>query len=166
MYAFTSYFEGAARFETGDTAGALDLIRRTWGWMSARDPGITHWEGIGTEGGKYEAADTSLAHGWSTGVTPLLSTYLLGVRPTKPGFLEWAVRPVATEDIGWARGEVLTPYGPLAISWERDAAGHIVVTVDAPDGTTGTVGGSASDGKGVWVKGGQKEVVTLGGGDI
>ncbi|KAI1367793.1 Six-hairpin glycosidase-like protein [Xylaria arbuscula] len=163
VYPFISYFECAARFSSGDTAGALDLIRRTWGWMSARDPGITQWEGIGAEGAKYEGADTSLAHGWSTGVTPLLSTYVLGVRPVAPGFAEWAVDPVATdpEDIEWARGEVATPYGTLGVSWERDAAGDIMVTVDAPDGTTGTVGGSATEGKRVRVKGGRKEVVKL-----
>ncbi|KAI0526371.1 Six-hairpin glycosidase-like protein [Xylaria bambusicola] len=161
VYAFISYFEGAARFEAGDVAGAIDLIRRTWGWMAGQDPGTTHWEGIGADGSKYEAADTSLSHGWSTGVTPLLSTYLLGVRPTRPGFREWAVDPVATEDIGWARGVVPTPYGPLGVSWERDAAGAIVVTVDAPEGTMGTVGGSASKEKGARIQGGRMTVVTL-----
>ncbi|KAI1282309.1 Six-hairpin glycosidase-like protein [Xylaria sp. FL0933] len=163
VYAFTSYFEGAARFESGDAGGAIDLIRRTWGWMAGSDPGVTHWEGIGADGSKYEGADTSLAHGWSTGVTPLLSTYVLGVKPVKPGFAEWAVNPVVTDDIAWARGVVPTPYGPLGVSWERDSGGHLVVTVDSPNGTTGTVGGSASGREGVRVQGGQKTVVTLSG---
>jgi hypothetical protein len=161
VYAFISYFEGAARFETGDAEGAIDLIRRTWGWMATNDPGITHWEGIGTNGTKYEAADTSLAHGWSTGVTPLLTTYVLGVKPTKPGFEEWAVDPVVTADIAWARGVVPTLYGPLDISWERNEAGDIVVTVVAPEGTAGTLGGSASRTGEVRVEGGERMVATL-----
>ncbi|KAI1421426.1 Six-hairpin glycosidase-like protein [Xylaria sp. FL1777] len=163
VYAFTSYFEAAARFEGGrDVAGALDLVRRTWGWMAAQDPGVTHWEGIGAGGAKYEAADTSLAHGWSTGVTPLLSTYLLGVKPAKPGFAAWVVNPVATDDIAWAQGVVPTPYGPLGVSWRRNSAGDIVVTVDPPNGTTGTVGGPGSEEE-VRVEGGKKAVVTLSG---
>lgn len=158
VYAFISYFEGAARFESGDSAGALDLVRRTWGWMASQDPGITHWEGIGTGGTKYEDAVTSLAHGWSTGVTPLLTTYVLGVKPTKPGYLEWAVNPVPTDDITWAKGVVPTAYGPLSVSWERTSDGDISVVVDPPEGTTGTVGGSGSA---VRVKGGKTAVVVL-----
>jgi hypothetical protein len=165
VYAFISYFEGAARFESGDTAGALDLVRRTWGWMASQDPGITHWEGIGAGGAKYEAADTSLAHGWSTGVTPLLTVYVLGVKPVKPGFEEWTVDPALRKgdgvDIDWARGVVPTPYGSLSVSWERDQTGKIVVTVDAPQGTSGTVGGDASQTEGVRVEGGAKRIMTL-----
>ncbi|RWA12015.1 hypothetical protein EKO27_g3096 [Xylaria grammica] len=61
VYPFISYFESAARFESGDADGAMDLIRRTWGWMASQHPGITHWKGIGANGSKCEAADTSLA---------------------------------------------------------------------------------------------------------
>ncbi|KAI0976066.1 Six-hairpin glycosidase-like protein [Xylaria arbuscula] len=157
VYAFTSYFEAAARFETGDAAGAVDLVRSTWGWMAGSDPGITHWEGIGAGGAKYEGADTSLAHGWSTGVTPLLSTYVLGVKPVQPGFAEWTVRPIVTDDIAWARGVVPTPFGPLSVSWQRDSGGDIVVTVDSPVGTTGTIGSA----DGVRVEGGRKRVVRI-----
>ncbi|KAI1828193.1 glycoside hydrolase family 78 protein [Xylaria intraflava] len=155
VYAFLSYFEGAARFESGDAAGAADLIRRTWGWMASQDPGITHWEGIGANGTKYEGAVTSLAHGWSTGVTPLLSTYVLGVKPVKPGFREWTVDPVPLDGMSWARGAVPTPYGPLSVSWERQASGEIVVTIDPPRGTNGTVGAEQKVSCG-------KKVVTLG----
>ncbi|KAI0455752.1 Six-hairpin glycosidase-like protein [Xylaria acuta] len=161
VYAFISYFEGAARFESRDAAGAINLIRRTWGWMASQDPGITQWEGIGANGTKYEAADTSLSHGWSTGVTPLLSTYVLGVKPTKPGFSEWTVNPVVTKDISWAKGVVPTPYGPLEVSWHQNGTADIIVTVHAPPGTTGTVGGPASGAKEVQVKGGRKTVVAL-----
>jgi len=179
VYAFISYFEGAARFQSDDAEGALDMIRRTWGWMAAQDPGVTHWEGIGTDGEKYEAQDTSLAHGWSTGVVPLLTNYVLGVTPTKPGFEGWRVDPVvisspsdsndnkgggkggAAGGIDWARGTVPTPKGPLAVSWDLDDEGQVVVVVNAPKGTKGVVGGKNSRSKEVQVEGGESRTVTL-----
>ncbi len=142
VYAFISYFEMAARFATaGGADSALDQIRRTYGWMAAHDPGVTFWEGIGAGGSKYEGGFTSLAHGWSTGVTPLLTTYVLGARPRAPGFAEWAVRPTPGADLGWARGAVPTPHGPLQVSWQRSGGGDgsIEVRVLAPAGTNGTV---------------------------
>lgn len=161
MYPFTSYFEGAARFEGArDVRGALDLVRRTWGSMAARDPGVTHWEGVGAGGSKYEGADTSLAHGWSTGVTPLLTTYVLGVRPTGPGFRAWSVDVVVdVEDVSWARGVVPTPYGPLGVSWRALPGGEIEVVVDPPEGTAGTVGGPAAGSERVGFEGGRETTV-------
>lgn len=155
VYAFISYFEIAARFEqesgilnTNTTAaaadsGAMEQLRRTYGWMSSQDPGSTFWEGVGADGAKYQGAFTSLAHGWSTGVTPLLTTYVLGVKPLGPGFATWGVKPIigAGEDLQWARGEVPTSRGPLHVSWQRSSsvAGGIEVRVHAPMGTNGTV---------------------------
>ncbi|KAI1761031.1 glycoside hydrolase family 78 protein [Hypoxylon sp. FL1150] len=179
VYPFVSYFEMAARFETGLAESAVAQIRSTYGGMAAGDPGVTMWEGVGAGGSKYEGAFTSLAHAWSTGVTPLLTTYVLGVRPLKPGFREWSVQPLPSSDLTWARGEVPTPYGPLAVQWERAEDGHLVLTVVPPAGTNGTMvipaganslsawadDGTRSDGEVVdgsvvlRVQGGQKYVV-------
>lgn len=157
VYPFISYFEIAARFRTGGgaaatSASAFDQIRRTWGWMASRDPGSTFWEGVGAGGARYEAGFTSLAHGWSTGVTPLLTTYVLGARPVAPGFTEWDVRPVPG-DLAWARGVVPTPRGPLQVSWERldsgegdDGDGPLEVTVRAPADTKGTISVPVAEG--------------------
>ncbi|OTA60858.1 glycoside hydrolase family 78 protein [Hypoxylon sp. EC38] len=140
VYAFISYFEMAARFESGLADSAIAQMRATYGHMAGADPGVTMWEGIGANGSKYEGAFTSLAHGWSTGLTPLLTTYVLGVRPLKPGFKEWTVRPLPSSDLTWAKGVVPTPYGPLSVQWERDQTdGHIVVYVVPPPGTNGTI---------------------------
>ncbi|CAJ2506022.1 Uu.00g001520.m01.CDS01 [Anthostomella pinea] len=153
VYPFISYFEIAARFETAGVNavdgvdGALDQIRRTWGWMAANETAGTHWEGIGAGGSKYEGGFTSLAHGWSTGVVPLLSTYVLGVKPVKPGFREWAVRPRPGGGLTWAQGEVPTPFGSLKVRWDRGTNGEgFVVTVRAPGGTNGTVSLPAAEG--------------------
>ncbi|MEV6741447.1 alpha-L-rhamnosidase C-terminal domain-containing protein [Streptomyces sp. NPDC051104] len=137
VYAFTSYPEIVARFETGRAESALDQIRRTYGWMDSHDPGITHWEGIGPGGSLYEGAYTSMAHGWSTGVLPALTHQLLGARPTAPGYATWEVRP-HPGDVAWAQGQVPTPHGPLRVSWEASEKAF-QMTVHVPAGTRGTV---------------------------
>lgn len=135
VYAFTSYPEFVARFESGLADSAIDQIKRTYGWMDSHDPGITHWEGIGPNGSLYEGAYTSMAHGWSTGVLPALTHQLLGARPTSPGYAAWEVRPF-TGSVRWARGELPTPHGPLGVEWEREGD-TFTLTVRAPRGTRG-----------------------------
>ena len=53
------------------------------------DPEITFWEGIGPNGSAYDEGFTSMAHGWSTGIGPLMTNYVLGiglqVRVLRPG---------------------------------------------------------------------------------
>jgi hypothetical protein len=137
VYAFTSYPEIVARFETGRAESAIDQIRRTYGWMDSHDPGITNWEGIGPGGSLYEGAYTSMAHGWSTGVLPALTHQLLGAVPTSPGYATWEVRP-HPGGIAWAQGQLPTPQGPLEVSWENSAT-VFTLTVHVPAGTRGAV---------------------------
>jgi alpha-L-rhamnosidase-like protein/F5/8 type C domain-containing protein len=141
VYAFTSYPELVARFETGNAASALDQIRRTYGWMYANDPGITFWEGVGPGGTPYEGGFTSMAHGWSTGVLPALTNELLGATPTGPGFATWTVRP-HPGTVSWAQGRLPTPHGPLTVHWrigEKNGDPSFTLQITAPAGTTGQV---------------------------
>ena len=138
VYAFTSYPELVARFQTGRADSALDQIRRTYGWMDAHDPGITAWEGIGPDGSLYEGSYTSMAHGWSTGVLPALTNELLGIRPTSPGFATWSVVP-HPGSVAWARGQAPSPHGPVRADWQQGSDGTFTLTVSSPKGTSGTV---------------------------
>ncbi|KAL3427334.1 alpha-l-rhamnosidase [Phlyctema vagabunda] len=139
VYAFISFFEIEARFLSGLADSALEEIRRLYGWMASQDPGITFWEGIGENGSKYEADYTSLAHGWSTGVVPALSNYVLGVNPTGPGFSIWSVKP-HPGDVAWARGQVPTPNGPIVVDWTSVGNHHnFALTVTAPMGSKGVI---------------------------
>lgn len=138
VYAFTSYPELVARFESGLADSAIDQIKRMYGWMYTNDPGITAWEGIGPGGTPYEQAFTSMAHGWSTGVLPALSNQLLGVQPTGPGFSTWSVTPHPGGGVTWARGQVATPNGPLGVAWESKGT-KFTLQVTVPRGTRGTV---------------------------
>ncbi|WP_030984945.1 alpha-L-rhamnosidase C-terminal domain-containing protein [Streptomyces sp. NRRL WC-3744] len=153
VYAFTSYPEIVARFESGRAESALDQIRRTYGWMDRHDPGITHWEGIGPQGEPYEDAYTSMAHGWSTGVLPALTHQLLGAGPVSPGYSAWEVRP-HPGGIAWAAGRLPTPYGPLTVEWENTERAF-TLTVHAPEGTGGRVA-LPTDGSAVVVRSGRR----------
>lgn len=79
---FTGSMEILARFADGDDLGALDLIRREWGYMLRSPIGTasTFWEGMSATGGLvYGGAYESLAHGWSSGPTAALTSYVLGI---------------------------------------------------------------------------------------
>ena len=130
-YAFVSYFEIAARFESGLVESALEEMRRLWGFMAAGDPGVTFWEGSGEA---YNADPfRSRSHGWSTGVVPLLSRYVLGVTPTAPGFAAWSVKP-HVGDLKWARGVVPTPGGQgISVRWEK-SEGVFKMEIEVPEG--------------------------------
>ncbi|RDW80803.1 six-hairpin glycosidase-3 [Coleophoma crateriformis] len=139
VYAFISFFELEARFLTGLAGTALEEIRRLYGWMASNDPGITFWEGIGANGSKYEADYTSLAHGWSTGVVPALTNYVLGVIPTGPAFSVWSVKPIPG-DVTWARGQVPTPNGAISVDWtSANNYQKFRLAVSAPTASTGVM---------------------------
>lgn len=108
--------------------------------MASHDPGTTFWEGIGAHGGYYEGGYTSAVHGWSTGVLPALTNYVLGVTPMKPGFRRWSLRPVPVGAIDWARGQVPTPKGPFFVDWTTTSPEEqFRMDVDVPEGTEGEV---------------------------
>lgn len=139
VYAFISYFEIEARFIAGQADTALEEIRRLYGWMSTHDPEITQWEGIGPKGQPYEGAYTSMAHGWGTGIVPVLTNYILGVIPSGPGFSIYTIKPVPG-DIEWAKGVVPTPKGPITVNWKQNKVlGLFFLTATAPAGTQGTI---------------------------
>lgn len=143
VYAFTSYPELVARFQSGLADSAIDQIKRMYGWMYTNDPGITAWEGIGPDGTPYEGAFTSMAHGWSTGVLPALSNQLLGATPTGPGFSTWTIAP-NPGSVTWASGRLGTPQGPLDVDWaveagKKNKAGTFTLHVTVPHGTRGEV---------------------------
>ncbi len=141
---FMGSYELWARFASGDTSGALDLLDREWGQMATVDPTGVLWEVMGTDGslhtpginGQGDGA-TSLAHGWSTGPTSALSQYVLGIAPTSPGYATWRVAP-QPGTLTWAQGQAPTPHGPLTVKWGR-RNGTFDIEVTAPAGTSGTI---------------------------
>jgi alpha-L-rhamnosidase len=157
---FQSGWELMARFQYFQTGEALGLMRSEWGRMVNSDPG-TFWEKLTTNGGlaAYQSAnpdgspiveipgsglphgsgESSMAHGWSTAPTAMLSAYVLGMRPAGAGWRSWLVEP-QPGDLQFAQGSVGTPEGKLGVRWEHDAGRpSFRITVKAPRGATGTV---------------------------
>ena len=84
-----------ARFQSDDTAGALDLMRRMWGVQVDPNSGYytgTFWEFVNSQGLPTRGFD-SLAHAWGAGPTQLLSESVLGATAVDPGYATWQVKP-------------------------------------------------------------------------
>lgn len=135
---FPSGFEVDARFATkGDTDSALALMRTYWGYQLTQDPGSTFWEKTDLNGQPAIGSFTSLAHGWASEPTTSLTTQVLGVQPTAPGFSRYLVQPHPA-DLRWAKGSVPTPHGAIRVHWTQHADA-MDLTVSAPPGTQGRI---------------------------
>jgi len=138
---FVTNDEVRALFSSGDTASALSLLQRLWGYMDApgQDYSGADWELVGPKGAPGFGDETSLAHGWSSGATADLSSYVLGVQPTTAGFDVWSVDP-HPGSLSWAEGNVPTPHGTIEVRWaQQPSSGRFALQVTAPGRTTGTL---------------------------
>lgn len=124
-------YHNEGRERLGLEHGIIDDIRARWGRIL--DLGATTtWE---TE--KALELDQSLCHPWTSHPLPFLLRQVLGVSPASPGFRTFSVR-VNPMDLTSARGKVVTPKGPIRVSWQKQAA-EIVLELVVPSGTTAHV---------------------------
>jgi hypothetical protein len=133
-------WEAMARFASGDTSGAIDLVRRLWGIQVDPNSGYytgTFWEFVNSNGLPSRGFD-SLAHAWGAGPTQLITESILGATAVNPGYSTWQVKPQGGS-LTWAQGQVPTAAGSLTVRWARDSAGQFHVQVTAPAGTSGQV---------------------------
>jgi alpha-L-rhamnosidase len=79
----------------------------------------------------------SMSHGWGSNVLVQIQRWLLGVRPTAPGFAAFEVAPPPT-GLTMAQGTVPTPPGTIAVAWTRSAPGRpgFGLDVTVPPNTT------------------------------
>ncbi|MCI2419504.1 alpha-L-rhamnosidase [Saccharopolyspora sp. K220] len=138
---FANGMETASRFSAGDTNGALDLMRRTWGPMiDEKNPLYTgtFWEFKNSTGG-VNRATASLAHGWSAAPSVQLTEQLLGIAPVGPGYQSWSITP-RPGAVRWTAGAVPTAYGTIKAQWTSDPrSGQFTLTAQTPAHTTGTI---------------------------
>ena len=59
----------------------------------------------------------SLCHAWGASPIYLIGKYFLGVRPTKPGYEEYEVRP-ALGNLKRMQGSVPTPFGEVNVKMD------------------------------------------------
>lgn len=147
--------ETGGRLAVNDTAGAFDLMRRTWGTMiDPANPLYTgaFWEFKNSTGG-VNRPTASLAHGWAASPTVQLTEQVLGISPTGPGYSTWKLAP-HPGDLRFSRGAVPTETGTIDVSWTSDrAAGTFALQATSPADTRGTVSVPAAAASTVTVNG-------------
>ncbi|KUJ23060.1 Six-hairpin glycosidase [Mollisia scopiformis] len=143
---FISGYEIQAHFSIGQTARALDLIRRCWGWYLNNPLGSqsTVIEGYlqngtfgyrSTRGYDYDASYVSHSHGWSSGPTAALTTYVLGLSVTGRAGSTWKLAP-QFGNLTNVEGGFTTGLGKYQASWETKEDGY-ALSYNVPDGTIG-----------------------------
>ena len=148
LVGFTQSFEVKGHLAARQATRALDLMRLAWGWYLNNPYGTnsTCIEGYLSDGSfGYRATTgydndysyTSHAHGWSTGPTDALTSYVVGLQLTGPGGSTWTLQP-QFGDLTHAEGGFTTPLGPFSASWTLINGGY-TVSWGFPAGTSGTV---------------------------
>ena len=112
------------------------------------DPTTVGWANILAQGGTYtwevwkpsDADGDSMSHGWGSNALVEIQRWLLGVRPTGPGFSTFDVA-AAPSGLAYASGTVPTPPGPVTVSWTRatSAAPMAALDLGVPPNATATV---------------------------
>lgn len=109
---FFLYFTLKALYKLGYHDLATGVIRRDWGDMY--DDGFTTcvetFRGTDGEWGR------SVAHAWSASPAIFLMTEVLGIKPVKSGYTEFAIEPHPA-GLSHASGAVPTPYGNIYVEW-------------------------------------------------
>ena len=102
----------------------LKEMRDYWGGM-LREEATSFWEKyVPSEKGTQHLAmygrpyGKSLCHAWGASPVYLLGKYYLGIRPTKPGYEEFEIRP-SLGDLDWMMGDVPTPHGMIHVEMNR-----------------------------------------------
>ena len=121
---YMRFYELEALCIDGLHTQVLQEIRDYWGGM-LREGATSFWEKyVPTETGTQHLAmygrpyGKSLCHAWGASPVYLLGKYYLGVKPTKPGYEEYEVRP-ALGDLEWMKGDVPTPHGMIHVEMDR-----------------------------------------------
>jgi hypothetical protein len=86
----------------------FEVYRPSWNAILGRnDPVPNSQSGI-----------VSLCHPWGAGVVKWLSTDILGISPTKPGFETYSVKPHLGTKLGWVAGTMPTPHGDIRFRYD------------------------------------------------
>ena len=117
---YMRFYELEALCIDGRQKQVLQEMKDYWGGM-LREGATTFWEKyVPTESGVQHLAmygrpyGKSLCHAWGASPVYLLGKYYLGVKPLKPGYTEYEVRP-CLGGLEWMEGSVPTPHGMIHI---------------------------------------------------
>ena len=121
---YMRFYELETLLVDGHHEQVLKEIRDYWGGM-LREGATSFWEKyVPSESGAEHLTmygrpyGKSLCHAWGASPVYLLGKYYLGVRPMKPGYEEFEVRP-NLGDLEWIAGDVPTPNGMIHVEMNR-----------------------------------------------
>ena len=129
-------------FRTGQTQWAMDLLRRRYACQ--REQGIETvgelWNLLGEQYGGHWRSRDSRSVAQMSGVTALylLSRFVLGIHPAKPGFKEILISP-QPGDLKQAQGVWPGPDGPIRVDWQKRPDGTFALNAECPEGIPGNV---------------------------
>jgi hypothetical protein len=144
---YYNFYVVTAMAKMGHRKAALNWIRQYWGGM-VNEGATSYWEGYdptwykgldfhgSLQADNMSGYRVSLAHGWSSGVTPWLMTQILGIQPTAGGFAKVDIRPDLL-GLQWAKGGEPTPHGMLDVSIRNDNG--YVTKIELPSGVQARV---------------------------
>ncbi|KAF2713538.1 glycoside hydrolase family 78 protein [Pleomassaria siparia CBS 279.74] len=142
---FISGFELQAHFLANNATAALDLMRLEWGFMldDARMTNSTFIEGYSSTGELHYApylndARISHAHGWATGPTFSLTSYVAGIQLLSAGGRTWRIAP-EVGDLKFVDAGFSTGVGFFAAKTQITDDGGWQIDFEAPEGTNGQV---------------------------
>ncbi|MDE3178724.1 MAG: hypothetical protein KGM47_03610, partial [Acidobacteriota bacterium] len=135
--------------EQGDAAAVRHFIEKLWGPM-VKAGNDTFWENF------IQSSGTS-CHAWSAAPTYFLTTVILGVRPTKPGYVSYSLAPEPA-GLEWAKGTVPTVHGDIKVDWKweglngKDGAkmgdpATFLLNLHNPSGETASIALPRQDGR-------------------
>lgn len=118
-----SYAMSLSLFDALRMAGLDELI--SWQpWHDMLALGLTTWA-------EDTVSNRSDCHAWGSVPLQQFPRYILGVRPSAPGFDEVLIDPVPS-GLSHAEGRIPTPHGPIDIRWERTGEESRRVSVRMP----------------------------------
>jgi alpha-L-rhamnosidase len=110
--------------EIGDGEHLIEMFTNAdWpaGWANSMKRGAT----ITWETWNSDTDGTSQSHAWGAAGLDGYIRYILGIRPTKPGYEEVAIKPLAFgTKLPFARGSIGTDRGDIGVEWTRSATNY------------------------------------------
>ena len=108
---------------------SLDFIRQYWTPMTELETQST-WEGF---------SPGECCHECGASPTWLLSTFVLGVQPTKNASEPHVYIKPHLDNLTSAEGTVMTPHGPVYVAWRIESQNQLAAKLILPDGVDATV---------------------------
>ena len=137
---YMQFYELEALCSLGNQSEVLTRMKEYWGGMLAHGA-TSFWEAydpsVDAEGLRPMADHLamygrpygkSLCHAWGASPVYLLGKYFLGVKPVKPGYEEFEIKPVLG-GLEFMEGSVPTPHGEIKVYMD-----HATIRVKATEG--------------------------------